>query len=89
MDRVDKCNALIDRELGYLSHTPRLHWQSMLQDHHDRAEDEGEAAICALVNKSHELCLRIADLNCVANANLKRRRDDLKEQLKGMKKNGL
>jgi len=89
MDRVDKCNALIVRELGYLSETPRIHWQSMLRDHHDCAGDEGEAAICALVNKSHELCLRIADLNRVADANLKRQRDDLKEQLKATKKNSL
>ncbi len=87
MDRIDKCNALIGRELGYLPEAQRLHWQTMLQDKYDAAVDEGEKIICALVNKSHELCLKIADLNRVANDNLKRQRDDLKKRLKGTKKN--
>ncbi|HMM07158.1 MAG TPA: hypothetical protein PKD52_10920 [Clostridiales bacterium] len=89
MDRIDKCNALIGRELGYLPETQRLHWQTMLRDNDDAARDEGEKFICALVSKSHELCLKIADLNRVANANLKRQRDDLKKQLKGTKRKNL
>lgn len=90
MDRIDKCNALIGRELGYLPDAQRIHWQKMLQDNNDASMyDEGEKFICALVNKSHELCLKIADLNRMANANLKRQRDDLKKRLKGTKRKKL
>lgn len=85
MDRIDKCNALVERQLSYLPETKRLLWQKLLHDRHYAAADEQESAINALVNKNHDLCLRIAEINRAASANLDRQRADLKKQRKGTK----
>lgn len=85
MDRVDKCTALINRELSRLPEAQQLRWQALLEYRRDAEVTEGDDAVCALVNQSRKLCLRIAELNRLAGANLKRQRDDLKKQLKGAK----
>lgn len=86
MDRIDKCNDLIDRQLSYLSEAEQLHWHTILHDNHYTAVDENEKSACALVNKSYELCLRIAEINTAAAANINSERADLKKRLKGTKK---
>lgn len=86
MDRIDKCNAVISRQLSYLPEAERLHWHTILYDNHYTAVDEDEKSVWALVNKSHELCLRIADINTMISTNLKHEHSNLKKHLSGARK---